>query len=112
VTIENEIHVGDVGTRIRATFKDTDASGAEVIVDVSTATTLELVFRKPISGDAIVKTATKVTDGTDGEVQYIAEQGFFDEAGTWLYQGFADVGDWSGHSERDSFPVLANLRST
>ena len=60
----NEIHVNDVGTQFLVTV--TDGSSA---VDISSATTKELIIKKP-SGTKLTKATAFSTDGTDGKMKY------------------------------------------
>lgn len=101
--MSREVHVGDVGTIFRATLSDQDT-----VVDLSTATTLELLFLKP-DGTLSTKTAVLSNAGTDGRMQYTAEVGFLDAAGRWKWQPrvefTADI--WSGDILQ--FTVFPNL---
>lgn len=56
-----------------------------VAQNISTYTTRQFIFRKP-SGTTVAKTATFVTDGADGVLQYTVESGLVDEVGTWQVQ--------------------------
>lgn len=95
----NEIHVDDVGTEFIVTIEDCDGP-----VDISAYTPLELTFAKP-DGTKVTKTATFLTDGTDGKIHYITVAGDIDAEGTWQIQGL--VGGF--HSSISSFPVYRNL---
>lgn len=53
--------------------------------NISTYTTRQFIFRKP-SGAIATKTATFVTDGVDGVLQYTVESGLIDEVGGWQVQ--------------------------
>lgn len=100
-----EIHVDDIGTRFEATIKD--ETGA--VVDVSAAVTLEMVFSKP-DETAVVKTALKLTDGTDGVIYYDTIDGDTDQAGSWRVQGYAALdADHVYHSDIHVFRVYPNL---
>lgn len=99
-----EIHVGDVGTVFQATIKDE----AGAVVDVSTASTLELVFNKP-DETPVVKTAVHVSDGVDGQIKYISIAADIDQAGSWRVQGYAEIGTAVFHSDVHVFKVHPNL---
>jgi hypothetical protein len=71
------VYFGEVGTPIRVTIT-TDGSAR----DVSTAATRELVFVKP-DGTTETEAASLVTDGTDGQIQFITTAGFLDVRGRW-----------------------------
>lgn len=73
--------------RVNLIFHLKDEKGA--ILNVSTATAITLKFKKPVSGNTVTATAVFVTDGTNGQVKYVPDNTFLDEAGVWLVQ--ADV---------------------
>ena len=101
-----EIHVGDIGTIFRITIRDED----ETVIDVSTASSLQLKFRKPETGDIITKTASFYTDGTDGIVQWATTSADdLDESGIWSIQGKVTVGSLTHHSDIAYFQVYDNL---
>lgn len=79
-----EIYAGDIGTVFRARILDENDS----VVDISSATTLEMRFRKP-GGAVDVQTASLDTDGTDGYLRYVTIAGDIDkgEEGAWRCQG-------------------------
>jgi hypothetical protein len=103
-TVINEIHVGDIGVKFIVTIKD----GAD-IVNISTASTKELIFEKP-GGDCLIKTTSFVTDGSDGkmywETNLITD---LDEAGEWLIQGKIVMPILTAHTNKDSFKVYENI---
>lgn len=99
-----EIHINDIGTVFELTVKDS----ANAIVDLSTATVLNITFKK--SDDTIVtKTASLVTDGTDGKMQYITVAGDLDLVGLWKIQGDITSPSWTGTTNIDTFTVYPNL---
>lgn len=81
--IEFEAYVGDVGTILRAEFRDRDES----VVDISAASTKEIWLRKP-DDTTVKKSGSFTTDGTDGKLEYAIESGVLDAAGVWKYCGF------------------------
>ena len=62
----NEIHMNDVGTKFLVTVTD-----GTTAVDISSATTKQLIFQKP-SGTKLTKATAFTSDGTDGKMQYIS----------------------------------------
>ena len=98
-----EIHVGDIGTAFEVTLKDCDG-----VVDISTATSKELIFRKP-DKTVVVKIAVFKTDGTDGIIQYLTILDDLDLKGAWSIQAKVTLptGTWS--SDIQKFKVYANL---
>ena len=98
-----EIHVGDIGTAFEVTLKDCD-----VVVDVSTASVKQIIFKKP-DKTVVTKTAVFKTDGTDGIIQYITILDDLDMKGTWYIQAKVSLptGTWS--SDKSKFKVYDNL---
>jgi len=99
-----EIHVGDVGTSLRATIRNQ----ADQVVDVSAADTLELRFVKP-DRTRVTFTATLYSDGTDGIVEYITEADDLDQAGIWNIQGYVVISGAPKKSNIDEFRVFPNV---
>jgi len=77
------ISLGDLGTDFQATIKE----GATV-VDLSTATTVEIEFTSP-GGIKTTKTASLLNDGTDGILHYKRLAGDITRKGDWSYIGIA-----------------------
>ena len=99
----DEIHYNDVGLQFTITIQDGDTA-----VDISTATTKQLIFTKP-SGDQLTKTASFVTDGTDGVIKYLTIADDLDEVGNWQLQGYVVIGTYSWHTDIARFKVHRNL---
>lgn len=99
-----EIHVGDIGTIFRITIYD----GGTTALDVSTATSQEIIFLKP-DGTTVTQTSSFYTDGTDGIIQYTTIANDLDAAGTWKLQAKVTLpgGTWSSCTQK--FKVYANL---
>ena len=57
------------------------------VYDASGASTKQILLRKPLGG-LLTKTAIFTTDGTDGKIQYTSIDGYLDEQGKWMIQGF------------------------
>ena len=100
------IHVGDTPT-FEATLKDEDGA----IVDVSSASVMQMVFNKP-DGTAVVKDAALSTDGTDGKIKYESTNTDIDQVGHWQVQGYAKVGSDENNSDIHAFEVYPNLPRT
>ena len=103
MTIATTIHKDDIGTVFLITFIE-----AGKAVDISGATTKDLIFRAP---DSVV--ATKAgsfdSDGTDGKLKYTTVSGDIDEAGHWHIQGFIIMSSGEFKSSIEDFYVLPNL---
>lgn len=103
MTIE-QVFVGDVGTVFKATIKDNG-----VVVDLSSATLKEIIFKKP-DGSRLTKTALFYTDGTDGIIVYTAVAGDLDLAGMWQWQARITVTSGGPFStEVKDFRVVSTL---
>lgn len=101
----NEIHIGDIGTIFEVTLMDDT-----VIVDISSASSMVIVFEKP-DKTIVNNTAIFSGDGTDGKMQYIiATDTELDQKGNWKIQGIVELptGKWS--SDIAKFKVYENLQ--
>ena len=98
------IHQNDIGTTIKIQISDCSDNA----LDISSADTIQIVFKKP-SGTSVTKTATFTTDGSDGLIQYIIVDGDLDEIGSWKTQAVVTIGAYVWHSEYETFKVLRNI---
>ncbi len=98
------IHVGDIGTVFEITIVDDN----DAAIDISTATTLQIIFKKPNNRGTLTKTATFTNSGTDGKLEYATISGDLDTAGLWYIQGKVVEATYTNSSEIDSFLVEAN----
>lgn len=99
----DEIHLNDIGTTFTITVKD-----GTTPVDLSTATTLNIVFVKP-NGDPITRTATPVSGGADGVISYTTVDGDLNAVGTWCMQAVIAIGSSTWHTDIVKFKVHRNL---
>ena len=99
----NEIHVNDVGTKFLVTV--TDGSSA---VNISSATTKELIIKKP-SGTKLTKATSFTSDVTDGKMQYSIASDDLDEAGSYKLQGKVVISDGTFYTDIHTFKVHRNL---
>ena len=99
----SEIHVNNVGTLFKVTIYD-----GTTAVDVSTATTKQIIFKKP-NGESVTKTALFYTDGSDGIIQYTSVAGDLDVKGVWKIQAFVDMTAGDFYSDWGDFIVYDNL---
>lgn len=77
------IQKNNIGTRFIATIVEDGQ-----VVDVSSATTKKILFKKP-DGSTFIKDATFVVAGADGKIYYDSEAGDLDVPGAgWEYQGY------------------------
>lgn len=88
-----EIRLGDVGTTFRGTIYDE----SDAVLDISSATTKQLLFKKP-DGTVVPKTASFFTDGTDGKLQYTSVSGDINAIGRWQLEPYVITpqGEWHG----------------
>lgn len=98
-----EIRVDDIGTIIELVIED-----AGVVVDISLATTKQIIFYPP-SGPFVTKTAEFSTNGTDGKIRYALVEGDLDEGGVWKVQGRVTLPTGTWRTNIDSFRVYTNL---
>jgi len=99
-----EIHQNDIGT----VFKVTVQNGSGTAVDVSGATTKQLIFRKP-DGTNDTQSATFFTDGTDGILTYTTISGDIDTIGAWQIQANLVLASGTFLSDIAEFAVHENL---
>ena len=99
----NEIHLNDIGTKFQVTVKDGDDA-----VDISSASTKSLIFKKP-SGTKMIKTAAFTSDGSDGKIDYTVILNDLDEVGTYQLQGNVVISDGTFYTDIQTFKVHRNL---
>jgi len=93
--LEYDVHVGDWGTELRFWLKDAETG---VIPDISTATSLNIFIKKPVSPYTVLtKTGVFITDGSDGGMKYTLISTDIDTDGPWEIQAQAitPTGQWS-----------------
>lgn len=98
----DEIHVGDT-TEFRIQILDDGE-----IVDLSTADIYEIIFRKP-DETILTVSAEFYTDGTDGIIKYVAQDGDLNQSGVYKIQGYVEVGAGKYYSSVGQFRVHCNL---
>jgi hypothetical protein len=98
-----KIFENDVGTAFELTITDADG-----VVNLSGATTLQIVFQPPLC-DKITKTASLKTDGSDGVVRYVTQAGDLVGIGVWKCHARVVLpsGDW--FSDEYTFRVYPRL---
>ncbi len=99
----SEIHVNDVGTKFLVTIKDDG-----VAVDVSSASSITMKFKKP-DDEVISRTGTLDSTGTDGKVYYTTIAGDLDEAGLYKLQAVVNLSSGTYYTDIYSFKVHCNL---
>lgn len=99
------IHVGDVGTIFQVTIVEKDGVTP---VPIGSATLKKIYFRKP-TGTKLAKTATLLTDGSDGIMFCTGVSGDIDIPGTWMMQGYIEIPGGKFYSVKTKFEVHENL---
>lgn len=98
-----EVHVGDVGTVFTFTIKQ-----AGVVIPVSSATTKEVMFKKP-DGSKMTRTAEFVNGGAEGQVKYVTVAGDLDQSGDWQIQAYLVMPGRENYSDISTLVVFPNL---
>lgn len=83
-------------------------SERNVAVDISSATTKQMLFKKP-SGTVDTQTTTFTSDGTDGKMYYNLLTADIDETGEWEVQGKVILTGGTYTTEIHKFTVYGNL---
>jgi hypothetical protein len=99
----SSLRIGDVGTPFKITVYDVDG-----VVNLSSCTSKKIYLEKP-SGETLEKTASFLTDGSDGIIQYLTIQGDIDEVGTWQIQAKIEFSNSKFSTDIQKFKVLRNL---
>ena len=98
------VHVGDIGTIFELTVEDCNG-----VVDISTATTLEIIFRKP-DGTQVINLACLSGTGVDGKMRYKTTVSTeIDQEGDWLMQGRVEFGADDFKTTVVGFNVQGNI---
>lgn len=98
------VRVGDSGTEIIIRLID----GRGSPVNISEASAKQVVLVKP-NGDKIVREADFYSDGLDGILKYVSNQGDFDIPGKWKIQAVVSLPSGSWSSSISIFTIDANL---
>jgi len=99
----SEIHYGDIGVNFNITVMNGTA-----VLNVSNASSISIIFQKP-DGSDLIKTATLVTDGTDGNIRYTSVSGDLDQIGTWQIQAKVNFGASVFSTDIQKFKVYRNI---
>lgn len=99
----SEIHYGDIGVNFNITVMNGTA-----VLNVSNANSINIIFQKP-DGSDLTKTATLVTNGTDGNIRYTSVSGDLDQVGTWQIQARVDFGASVFSTDIQKFKVYRNI---
>lgn len=100
----SDIHVGDIGTAFVVTIKDESNN----IVDISSASSKTISFRKP-DKTTLSKTASLTTNGTDGKMQVVTASGDLSVKGRWIGQAKVVFAGGQWYTNVFSFEVEGNI---
>lgn len=98
-----EIRKNDIGIQFVVTIQDGDDPE-----DISGYTTRQILIRKP-NGTVLTKSTTLSTDGTDGSLYAVSEEGDLDLVGTYNLQITLSNETVSYHTDIGNFRVNKNL---
>jgi hypothetical protein len=101
--LDSDIQENTVGLVIRLTIKEKGQTQ-----NLSTSTVKQIIIGKP-DGTKLTKTASFMTDGTDGVIQYVTVLGDLTPAGTFSVQSYLEMPDFQGKSTISTFGVNANI---
>jgi hypothetical protein len=73
-------------------------------MDISAATTKQIVFVKP-DGVEVEQTAAFTTDGTDGQLEYTTQADDLDAAGNWSFYAKVVYPTGSRRTSEEEFEV-------
>ena len=95
-----EAHLNDIGALIQFEIVDENDSTVSLVG----ATGLKVKARSP-GGVAKVWTAMIIGDPDDGNMGYVTVDGDLNEVGMWTFQGYGNIGAWTGHTEAVTLAV-------
>ena len=99
MAITYDVHLNDIGTKFLITIKEGTSA-----VDISGATIKQLKFKRK-DGTVFEVDADFETDGTDGVLEYITEDGDINQVGKWSVQPYLEMPSWQGHTQKIDFRV-------
>ncbi len=99
------LQVDDSGINIIVTVTQSDGTTP---IDISQAGSMFIYIYRP-DGGLITGTASFVTDGTDGKIQYISQANDFTIQGVYKIQAKYIIGGNNKRTERSTFVVEPNL---
>lgn len=98
------MQVDDFGTILNITIREGGKS-----LDISGATSVEVVFDRPNNNGKTTKNASFATDGKDGKIKYSIEEDLLDTPGEWRIQVILTFANGKWHSDIGVFIVKGNL---
>ncbi|KKM88866.1 hypothetical protein LCGC14_1254450 [marine sediment metagenome] len=104
MSFDDFIRVGNTGTILICTVTRI-VGGAEVAVDLSGTTSVQIEVQKPNGERLTPFTAAFLTDGVDGKITFTDSTGIFDVAGRWKIRGISITGAIKLQGSWFGFPV-------
>jgi len=101
----NEIHENDYGWTIYITVKDQNDEPS----DLSLVERVDISFFKSNNDGPIIREASFVNDGSDGQIYYTVQENDIDEPGTWQMQVIVTADSFVLRSNIVKFKVFRNL---
>jgi hypothetical protein len=99
---QRDIRIGDIGTVFEVTVVDDS-----VVVDVSTASTKEIIFVDP-DGRETTHAAAFSSSGTDGKIRYSTQSGDIYRAGNWQIRARVVIAAGTFNTSHKNFTVKPN----
>jgi hypothetical protein len=99
-----DLHVGDIGTPLRFTIKENN-----VPVDLSTDCQWKILHLEKKDKTVVDFPMYFVTDGVDGKVEYVTQEGDIDQKGKWKAQIFIGMTSGSWHTSIATLEVEDNI---
>lgn len=100
------IQKNDEGVAFLVQVNDQDGNA----INLSSASSINILFEKP-DKTFVSKTASFVTDGTDGQIEYISITGDLNMVGRWQIQASYIKSSNLKYTSKDTFIVDSNLTS-
>jgi len=96
MTDVRRLHVNEVGTILKILVQERDENDVLQIVDLASMVQAHIAFVKGEGGEIISRALWHYTDGTDGLLVYIFQEGDLDTEGRWDWQMFVQMpsGKW------------------
>lgn len=101
--MSSKIFAGDTGTEFRISITDDGTA-----VDISSATELYIIFKKP-DGEILTVSANLWSDGTDGIIYYNTVDGDLNQSGQWRIEALVNLGGSVFYSSIGTFTVMCPL---
>lgn len=102
---QETVQLNAVGITIRLTIKDEET---RAVLALGAASVKQIILKSPRSERA-VKNASFTTNGSDGQLEYLTQDGDLNRAGQWQAQAYIEMGGIKTFSTIVPFTVVKNL---